>query len=111
MINKIEQSIISSILWSYQLTKDEEAKVNSIPLDTALFTNTFHKSIVSLINEFRGKGYLVDEMVVSDALIKRNMMVTSQWFELISQSAGGYQFVTTYFRFLKDNSKMAVFNV
>lgn len=111
MINKIEQAIISSLLWSYQLPKEEEAKINSISLDINLFKNSFHKAVISIINEFRGKSYIADEITVSDSLIKRSMMNPSEWFAITTQTAGGYTFITQYLKMLKAESKSAVFDV
>lgn len=111
MINNIEQAIISSLLWSYQLPKDEEAKINTISLDTNLFKNSFHKAIVKMINEFRAKNYLADEMTIADSLIKRSMMNPNEWFAITTQTAGGYTFITQYLKMLKAESKSAVFDV
>jgi hypothetical protein len=111
MTNKIEQAILSSMLWSYQLPKDEESKINSITLDINLFKNSFHKAIVSIINEFRMKSYIADEITVSDSLIKRSMMNPSEWFAITIQTAGGYNFITNYLKMLKAESKMSVFDV
>ena len=108
---QIEQSIISSLLWSYHLSKEEEQKINSIFIDKNLFTDPFHRAIIETINDLRGKMYLIDEITVSDSLNKLNMMDFSKWLLINTQTAGGYLFVTTYLKLLKQNKKSDVFDV
>lgn len=108
---QIEQAIIASLLWSHNLTKEEDTKISSISVDANLFQDSFHRAIISTINDLRMKRYLIDEITVSDSLIKRSIMDFSKWNIINTQTAGGYLFITTYLKMLKENKKSDVFNV
>ena len=108
---QIEQAIIASLLWSHNLTKEEDVKISSIAIDANLFQDTFHRAIISTINDLRIKRYLIDEITVSDSLIKRSMMDFNKWQIINTQTAGGYLFITTYLKMLRENKKADVFHV
>lgn len=105
----IEQSILSSLLWSYHYrVEGNELKVTDFNFDENLFSDPFHKIVLQVIKELDSKQFIIDELTVSEAILKRNAMDLPKWIKITSQTAGGREFVKTYLTMLNAKKRRMI---
>jgi len=108
----IEQSILSSLLWAFHSRCDgKELKVTDFNFDESLFSDSFHKQVLQTIKELNAKHFIIDEITVREAMVKKNTMNVSKWLEITTQTAGGYEFVKTYLVMLQAKKRKAVYEI
>jgi len=106
---QIEQAILSSLLWAFHSRCDgKELKVTDFNFDESLFSDQFHKQVLQTIKELDSKHFIIDEITVREALVKKNVMDVSKWLQIIAKTAGSYHFVKTYLVMLQAKKRRMV---
>lgn len=82
-----------------------------LEITSKMFLDPFHRRVAEIIEEFEGKNFIVDEILVADRLVKEKAMNAQKWFGITTQTAGGMYFLKPYARSLKENSKKAIYEI